>query len=194
MGRNRREIAGRALPDEWIVEEITVQEQDKGINLVLIAENPNRASMLRDTLQTTGISGVIRRLEPGSPAIDCARKSGAYRQKDLPDLILFDYADPNERTTTILRDLAFSDEKARVPVILLTSPCSQALLDTGDVGGEEAIMFSPTSLKSFVGKMKNEKRTSFFKALDTLYQYGPILVRMPESFRQYDCAQTALPA
>jgi len=171
-----------------------VQEQDKDINLVLIAENPNRASMLRDTLETTGISGVIRRLEPGSPAIDCARKSGAYRRKDLPDLILFDYADPNERTTSILRDLVFGDEKARVPVILLTTPCSQELLDTGDVGGEEAVMFSPTSLKSFVSKMKNGKRTPFFKALDTLFQYGPILVRMPESFLQYDCAHTALPA
>jgi len=170
-----------------------VQEQDNGINLVLIAENPNRASMLRDTLEMTGISGVIRRLEPGSPAIDCARKLGAYRQKDLPDLILFDYADPNERTTSILRDLAFSKEKARVPVILLTSRCSQDLLDTGDVGGEDAIMFSPTSLKSFVGKMKNEKRTSFFKALRTLYQYGPILVRMPASFRRYDCEQSAVP-
>lgn len=194
MGRIVVEFAGHALPDKWTFEETSVREQDKDINLVLIAENPNRASMLRDTLEVTGISGVIRRLEPGSPAIDCARQSGAYREKDLPDLILFDYADPNDRITSILRDLVFSDEKAHVPVILLTSPSSQNLLDTGDVGGEEAIMFSPTSLNSFVGKMKNEKRTSFFKALNTLYQYGPILVRMPESFRQYDSSHTACPA
>lgn len=171
-----------------------MQEQEKGIDLVLIADNAGRASMLRDALEDSGINGVIRRLEPGSPAIDCARRAGAYRQKNLPDLILFDYADPNERTTSVLRDLAFSKEKARVPVILLTSRNSQDLLDTGDVGGKETIMFSPTSLKSFVGKMRIEKRTSFFKALDTLYQYGPILVQMPESSRQYGYGRTALSA
>lgn len=168
-----------------------MQRQEEYIDLVLIADNPNRASMLRDTLESTGISGIIRRLEPGNPAIDCARKSGAYSQKEPPDLILFDYADPDEHITSVLRDIAFSEEKARVPVVLLTSPISQDLLDTGEVGSEEAIMFSPTSLKSFVDKMKPEKRTSFFKALDTLCQYGPILVQMPESFRRYDFGPTA---
>ncbi len=171
-----------------------MQQVDKGVNLVLIADNPDRAAMLRDTMERTGINGVIRRLEPGAPAIDCARKSGAYRQKDLPDLILFDYADPNEANTSVLRDIAFSKERAQVPVVLLTSPSSQELLDAGDVGGNKVVMFSPTSLQSFVGKMKNDKRRSFFKALDTLFQYGPILVRMPESFRRCDYGQSALSA
>jgi response regulator RpfG family c-di-GMP phosphodiesterase len=171
-----------------------VQAVEKGVNLVLIADNPDRASMLRDTLEKTGINGVIRRLSPGAPAIDCARRSGAYRQKELPDLILYDYADPNEQNTSVLRDIAFSNERARVPVVLLTSPASQDLLDTGEVDGNETVMFSPTSLRSFVGKMKAGKRTSFFKALDTLYQYGPIIVRMPQSMRQYDTHQRALSA
>jgi len=171
-----------------------VQQQDRAINLVLIADDPARASMLKVALERTGISGVIRRLEPGGTAIDCARKSGAYRQKDLPDLILFDYADPNDRNTSVLRDIAFSDNKSRVPVVLLTSSSSQDMLDTGDIGGQEAIMFSPTSLRSFIGKMKYEKRQPFLRALDTLFKYGPILVRMPESSRKLDYGQMALPA
>jgi len=170
-----------------------VRTVDKNINLVLIADNPDRASMLRDTMERTGISGVIRRLMPGTPAVNCARKSGAYREKQLPDLILFDYADPSEKNTSVLRDIAFGNDRSRVPVVLLTSPISQELLDTGNVGGNEAIMFSPTSLSSFVGKMKNGKRSSFFKALNTLYQYGPILVRLPESSLRHGCVPTALP-
>ena len=171
-----------------------MQRDDSDIDLVLIADNPNRAAMLRDTMEQTGISGVIRRLEPGVPAIDCARRSGAYRQRDLPDLILFDYADPDVHNTSVLCDIAFSEKKAQVPVVLLTSPSSQDLLESGDVCDDKAIMFSPTSLNSFVAKMKNDKRTSFFKALDTLYQYGPILVKMPESFRKYDYEPAALSA
>lgn len=172
--------------------ENTVQEVEKGVNLVLIANNPQRASMLRDTMETIGIRGVIRRLAPGAPAVDCARKSGAYRQKDMPDLILFDYVDPDEKTTSVLRDIAFSEARARVPIVLLTSANSLDMLNNGDVGNNDAIMFSPTSLTSFVGKMKLEKRSSFFKALDTLYQYGPILVRMPESLLRRDYGRMAL--
>jgi response regulator RpfG family c-di-GMP phosphodiesterase len=171
-----------------------VQAVQKDVNLVLIADNPDRASMLRDTMEKIGINGVIRRLSPGAPAIDCARKTGAYHQKELPDLILYDYSNPSEQNTSVLRDIAFGNERARVPIVLLTSPGSQDLLDTGEIDGNKAVMFSPTSLRSFVGKMKADKRTSFFKALDTLYQYGPILVRMPEPMRQYNMAQTALSA
>ncbi len=167
---------------------------EKDLNLVLIANNPQRASMLRDTMERTGIRGIIRRLSPGVPAIDCARRSGAYRDKDAPDLILFDYVNPDEESTSILHDLAFGKQRARVPVVLLTSASSRELLNTTEIADSDAIMFSPTSLTSFIGKMKVEKRSKFFKALDTLFQYGPILVRMPESLLRRDFEQMALSA
>lgn len=171
-----------------------MQRVDKNVNLVLIADNPGRAAMLKNAMERTGVNGVIRRLVPGAPAIDCARQSGAYRDKRLPDLILFDFADPNEQNTSVLSDIAFSKERARVPIVLLTSARSQELLDAGNVGDKKAIMFSPTSLSSFIGKMKNGKGSLFFKALDTLFQYGPILVRLPESARQRGAEVTALSA
>lgn len=163
-----------------------MQAVNEGVNLVFITDYPTRASMLRENLRKLGIGGVIRRLAPGAPAVDCARKSGAYRQKRLPDLILLDFADPNEHNTSVLRAIAFSEEQARVPVVLLTSQGSQDLLESGNLADNKAIMFSPTSLASFIGKMRNVKRAAFLKALGTLFQYGPILVRMPEIFRQQD--------
>jgi len=171
-----------------------VQRKEKDLNLVLIAANPQRASMLRDTMEKTGIRGIIRRLSPGTPAVDCARRSGAYRDKDAPDLILFDYVNPDENSTSILHDIAFSKQRARVPVVLLTSASSQELLNSDEIEGVDAIMFSPTSLASFVSKLKIEKRSTFFKALDTLFQYGPILVRMPESLLRHDYERIALSA
>jgi len=171
-----------------------VQRIDKSVNLVLIADNPGRAAILKNTMEQTGINGVIRRLPPGAPAIDCARQSGSYREKSLPDLILFDFADPNEHNTSVLRDIAFGNERARVPIVLLTTARSQELLDTGDVDDKKAIMFSPTSLSSFVSKMKSGKRKLFFKSLNTLFQYGPILVRLPESVQQHRHRLTALSA
>ena len=197
MGRGAqdRRFVGDTRNDYWVLLEIrAVQSLSKDVDLVLIADDPWRATMLRDTMEKSGISGVIRRLSPGTPAIDCARRSGAYRDKDMPDLILFDYVDPDEETTSTLRDIAFSKQRARVPIVLLTSDSSQELLNAGEIADSDAIMFSPTSLTSFVAKMKIEKRSSFFKAIDTLFQYGPILVRTPQSWRRREYDHIALSA
>ena len=171
-----------------------MQASENGVELVLIAEDPRRATLLRDTMRKNGINGVIRRLAPGPAAVACARNSGVYANKGKPDLIVYDYSDPTEHNTAILRDIAFCNERARVPVVLLTSPSSQDLLETGDVDGDTAVMFSPTSLMSFVRKMKVGKRKSFFRALNTLYQYGPILVRLPEACLSYGRHALALTA
>ena len=154
-------------------------ETEKDINLILIADDPGRANALRESLQVAGISGVIRRVTPGERAVDCARRKGPFGTCDTPDLILFDYEDPDEDKTTVLTEIAFSPERTEIPVVLLTSPESQELLDSGDVGDDKAVMFTPTSLSSFIDKMRNGHREVFLKAVRTLYEYGPILVSMP---------------
>lgn len=153
--------------------------QEKGINLVLIANDPGCAATLRDALEVKGINGTIRRVAPGGRAVDCARHTGKFSNTERPDLIIFDFAEPDDKTSSVLNEIAFCEDKPEVPVVLLTSAESQELLDAGDVGDDKAIMFSPTSLSSFVGKMKNGHRDKFFGALRTLYSYGPILVSMP---------------
>jgi CheY-like chemotaxis protein len=156
-----------------------VAHQEKDINLVLIADNPGCATTLRDALEVKGINGTIRRVAPGGRAVDCARHTGKFSNTEIPDLIIFDFAEPDEKTSSVLNEIAFCENKPDVPVVLLTSTESQELLDAGDVGDDKAVMFSPTSLSSFVGKMKNGRRDTFFGALRTLYTYGPILVSMP---------------
>lgn len=160
-----------------------MQLVDKDINLVLIADDPERASILQRSMETFGIRGVIRRINPGNAAIDCARQSGDYCNKALPDLIFFDITDTTEKNTEVLSEVAFGEARSPVPVVLLTHSDSPELLEDGRIDDTEAVMFSPTSLPSFVGKMQNGKRVSFFRALRTLYEYGPILVRLPVTAR-----------
>lgn len=154
-------------------------ENEKDINLVVIADDPGCANAIRERLQIAGISGVIRRVTPGERAVECARRKGSYEAAETPDLILFDYEEPDEDKTTVLNEIAFCPERARIPVVLLTSPESEELIDKGDVGDDKAVMFTPTSLTSFIEKMRNGHREVFLKAVRTLYEYGPILVSMP---------------
>lgn len=149
------------------------------LNLVLIADRPELTQHLSEQLKRAGVKGVIRRMPFGGDAIACARRSGNFRWRPAPDLVIFDYSYVDEYSTDILRKLAFGEDRAKIPVVIITSPDSQAELDGGKVDGGEAVMFSPTELDRFIAKMRNENRGRFLKALKTLYQYGPILVRTP---------------
>ena len=171
-----------------------MKKSTRGINLVLIAEDSERASMLRNTMAQFGIDGVIRRISPGSPAVDCACRRGPYRDKPLPDIFFVDFTRPSEESISVLKAIAFGDQRTAVPVVLITNAESQDLLANGAVADDAAVMFSPTSLASFIRKMAGEQRPSFFKALHTLYQYGPILVRPPDSALSYSGGLAALSA
>ena len=164
------------------------------LNLVLVADRPELSHLLSEQLLKAGVSGVIRRMPFGGEAIACAKRSGTYRWRPAPDLVIFDYSHVDEYATDILRQLAFGDDKAKVPVVILTTPVSQTELDDGKVDGGDAVMFSPTELDKFVAKMRNGNRGRFFKALKTLYQYGPILVRTPGQLLEQENREFALTA
>jgi len=156
-----------------------VGQLDTDLDIVLISESQGCGETLRDALQDKGVNGTIRRLAPDERAVNCAKRSGSFKRTKPPHVILFDFAKPDDNTTSVLEKLAFCSDKPDVPVVLLTSNESQELLSSGEVGGDKAIMFSPTSLSLFVGKMHHESREKFMGALRTLYGFGPILVRMP---------------
>lgn len=171
-----------------------MNESSEDINLVLISDQESRAFMIQREMHDCGITGVIRRISACQHAIDCGQKTGAYRNKELPDLILYDFSSADPYNTSVLRKIAFGDNKTNVPVILLVSPDSQEKLDGGDIDGGKAVMFSPTSLASFVRKLQPKVRASFLHALRTLYEYGPILVNIPLQELQRDDREYAIQA
>ncbi len=154
--------------------------QTETIDLLLIGDDKDLDSTLRELLKTSGVSGTMRRIAPGTAATQCVRRSGDCRERIAPKLVFFDFSVPNEANTAVLRDIAFGKQRTRIPLVLLTTASSQHLLHAENISGDGAIMFSPTPLRSFVQKMRDEKRATFLKAVTTLYEYGPILVQLPE--------------
>ena len=171
-----------------------MQEPENTIDVVLIADRPGRATLLRDLMQKKGVSGVIRRLAPGDRAVHRARQTGEFRRVALPDLFFFDFSNPDKQTISVLRQIAFGRNKAKVPVVVLTSPESEALLDSGDIDGGAAVMLTPTSLTTCVERLHAGKRRAFFKALGIFYEFGPILVRTPEHVLTQESLENAMSA
>lgn len=152
------------------------------MNLLLISDSAERGSMLSQAMEQQGLRGEIRRMRPSRSAVALARRSGRYRRTTPHDFILFDFADPNDQCLTVVRDIAFGPNRATVPVILLTSPDSEYLLDSGSFVADEANMFAPTSLSCFLDKMRQHSRNRFLRALSVMSDLGPVLVRLPGFF------------
>lgn len=166
------------------------------LDVVLISDIADCATLLHDTMLRANVNGVVRRLPADKRTIDFVRRSGPYQHQAPPDLYLFDYAIPDAKATSLVREVAFCPKKPDVPVILLVSPTSQAMLDAGEIDDGKSVMLSPTSLPAFIRKLRIGRRKLFFRALRTLYEFGPILVNTPatalrQQQRQQKLAMTA---
>lgn len=158
------------------------KQADSNLDLLLVADDAYRVAMLRRVMQQVGLSCTIRRLGLTKKASAYLGRLKPYENSPLPDLVLFDIAESDPATIEIARDVAFGKRRSQVPVVLLTSPASETLLDSGEFDGGETTMFSPRTLETFLKKLVGRRRNGFLRALCTLYQYGPILARQPIHF------------
>ncbi len=167
-------------------------DHHEAINVLLIADCSATAAMLRQVMEQSGLRGEIRRMHQGRSAVAYARRSGPYKEAKSPHLILLDFSAPDERCLSIVTELAFGQDRAPAPVILLTSPESEHFLHSGNLTRDSSRIFAPTSLLSFIRKMRQHPRSRFLRALSVMYDLGPILVRLPASFVRRPEEQPAL--
>lgn len=157
-------------------------DDDHNLDILLLADNMRRTSMLRSNLQLSQLNCKIKRIGHNEKATAYIRQRQLEQGGALPDLILFDFAESRPKTLALARDIAFGEQRSPKPVVLMTSPETESLLESGELDGGEATMFTARALDTFLGKLVGRKRRGFLRALDTLYQYGPILARLPADY------------
>lgn len=169
---------------------------EKTLDVMLIADDAYRVAMLRQCMRTSGLSCTIRRMGASKKASAYLNRRQPYEKIPMPDIVMFDLAEMDPQMIDILQDVAFGEQRSSVPVVLLTSPSSESLLESGEIDEGRATMFSPRSLPTFLQKLTGRRRRGFLRALRTLYEYGPILARQPAHFleRRGDALELQLSA
>ena len=157
-------------------------ETENSLHLLLISDSPEKAAMLTQAMEQKGLRIEIRTMRPSRSAVACARRSGRYRRTETHDFILFDFSEPSPHSLATVADVAFGPNRAPAPVILLTSPSSECLLDSDELMASESGLFAPTTLGGFLGKMRQHSRGRFLRALSVMSELGPVLVRLPGFF------------
>lgn len=155
------------------------------LSIVLIADDNYRIALLRRSLRDAGVACTIHRLPLTTGARAFLKPKAADGSTAPADLVLCDFSSIDSDSRRVIQAVAFGSQRSRVPVILLTSQEAETLLDSGELDDGLATMFSARPLEFFVRKLAGEDSRVFLRALATLYQYGPVLARMPDAF--LDC-------
>ena len=156
-----------------------MSDQTRSINALLISGSSDNASLLIDAMEREGLAGEIHRTRPSPAAVDSARRCGRFRHAPPHDFVLLDFSEPDEASLSVVSELAFGASRARVPIVLLTSSESEPLLKPDSPLTAGTCMFAPTTLGSFIGKMRQHSRKRFLRALSVMSELGPVLVRLP---------------
>lgn len=164
------------------------------LTFVVIADDSYRIALLRRAVREAGVACTIYRVPLTTGARAFLKPRSPNGTATQPDLVLCDFASTDASACRTVRAVAFGSQRSPVPVVLLTSKATEELLDKGELDEGEATMFSPRPLDFVMRKLAGDDRRTFLRALETLYQYGPILARQPDVFLEHGDHDTELSA
>lgn len=154
----------------------------EAIRLLLISPSQVRPELLSRMLQQHQLNTELAVVRPSKNTVASVRRTDASPANRPFDVILLDLAAASNEMLGTLAALAFGVDRLVAPTVLLTDTTSEAILESGHLHTGDAIMFAPTSLPSFLGKMRQVPQDRFLHALSVLSAIGPILVRLPTQF------------
>ncbi|NNC76743.1 MAG: hypothetical protein HKN77_02200 [Woeseiaceae bacterium] len=164
------------------------------LQILLIADDKFRIAMLRRAIRDTDLKCSITRLAQTHTARAFLNSKQLTEGKQRPDLVLLDMGNDDASALKTASAVALGPGRSPVPVVLLTSAVTEALLQSGELDDGKSTMFSSRPLPLFLEKLAGGSRQGFLQALETLYQYGPVLARLPEHFFRSSDDSTQLSA
>ncbi len=163
---------------------------DVTVNTLLISDCRECASLLRQSMEADEINGNIHRIDAQPDAMGRIRELCRDKSERRPDFILFDLSEPDPELLNMLRRLAFGSGRSPVPVVVLTSPETETILQSGRFDDGGAVMFSPITLDNLVATLRSKRRSRFLRALSVIYAIGPVLVQAPAAL--FSCQDEGL--
>jgi len=101
-------------------------------------------------------------------------------------VVFLDFTADTLLARRMLKCIAFGEKRSPAIVAVMTLPKTEALLQSGDVDGGEAIMFSSTSMSSVLQKLAGPGADKMLHSLAVLNRFGPVLVSVPDYYASGD--------
>jgi len=134
-------LATNAAP--WI-------EEGRPCRLLIIEDNLDDITLLREALGQSGMSTEIKTLTTGQEALEFVSARGFEKDSFLPDAILLDMNLPGVSGETMLKAIQGNEHLAGKPLAILTSSLSQNARSKMRELGVEHFITKPADLDEFL--------------------------------------------
>jgi CheY-like chemotaxis protein len=126
----------------------------KPIEILLVEDNPDDASLTMQTLQEGRIRNNISLVEDGVAAISFLRREPPYHEAPRPDLILLDLQLPRKNGREVLGEIKSDSRLKRIPVVIMTtSSAEQDIFETYNLHAN-CYVTKPVELDDFISAVR----------------------------------------
>ena len=126
----------------------------KPIEILLVEDNPEDASLTMETLKEGRIHNNISLVEDGVQAMEFLRRVAPYADAPRPDLILLDLQLPRKNGREVLSEVKEDRDLRRIPVVIMTtSAAEQDIFESYDLHAN-CYLTKPVELDEFIGVVR----------------------------------------
>jgi two-component system, chemotaxis family, response regulator Rcp1 len=100
---------------------MTVVEQSRTVEIMLVEDNPGDVDLTRAALRRGKLSNHLTVATDGEEALAILHKASDHSQGRLPDLILLDLNLPGKSGVEVLAEIKEHPQFRRIPVVIMTS-------------------------------------------------------------------------
>jgi response regulator RpfG family c-di-GMP phosphodiesterase len=154
------------------------------LNVLLIEGRPCRLNLIRKTLDDECTRVRLHTVRAGRDLARVFRQDVPYEDTPEPDLVMFDFSQPEQCYLKLIEQLKSTEEFAKMPLVLLTRPESEELLAHKYDAVEDCVMFSPIALADFLKTMNSHCIDRFMNAVTLISNLGFVRVRAPAEFAE----------
>jgi CheY-like chemotaxis protein len=126
----------------------------KPIEILLVEDNPDDATLTTETLQEGRIRNHVSLVEDGVEAMAFLRHEGAYAAAPRPDLILLDLQLPRKNGREVLAEIKGDPQLKRIPVVVMTTSCAERDIFESYNLHANCYVTKPIDLDEFIGAVR----------------------------------------
>jgi CheY-like chemotaxis protein len=126
----------------------------KPIEILLVEDNPDDASLTMETLQKGKIRNHVTLVEDGVAAMCFLRREEPYADARRPDLVLLDLQLPRKNGREVLAEMKADPSLKRIPVVIMTtSSAEQDIFESYNLHAN-CYITKPVELDEFINAVR----------------------------------------
>jgi CheY-like chemotaxis protein len=142
--------ASKSLPGAQQAEEFTITCNDEPITILLVDDDEDCRSLIRDAISECKVSNEVYEAHNGREALDFLLHRGRFPNAPRPGLIYLDIEMPGLDGQSVLREIKKNPDLCDIPVVMMTGVSDEKQMAEAAKNGANSYTLKPASAEQFL--------------------------------------------